>query len=81
MNLFSPYLSKEERSSIFIANCFISKSNVLAQKWSIMVSMCFQKSSKSTFKFLGDVFTNLHEDDNHEIISWSIDVNEHWKAW
>jgi hypothetical protein len=67
-------LSKEERSSIFIANYFISKSTVLAQKWSIVVSMCLEKSSKSTFKFLGDMFTNVHENDHHEIMPWSIDV-------
>jgi hypothetical protein len=43
--------------------------------------MCLQKSSKSTFKLLGDMFTNAHEDDDHEIMPWSINVNEHWKAW
>jgi hypothetical protein len=42
-----------------------------------MVSMCLEKSSKSTFKFLGDMFTNVHEDDDDEIMPWSINVNEH----
>jgi hypothetical protein len=27
------------------------------------------------------MFTNVHEDDDDEIMPWSINVNEHWKAW
>jgi len=70
-------LSKEERSSIFIANYFMSKSTILTQKWSILVSMCLEKFSNFTFKFLCDMFTNVHEDDYHEIMPWSVNLNEH----
>jgi hypothetical protein len=39
--------------------------------------MSIEKSSKFTIKFLGDMFTDVHEDDDHEIMPSSINVNEH----
>jgi hypothetical protein len=27
------------------------------------------------------MFTDVHEDDDHEIMPSSINVNEHWKGW